>query len=110
MDIDSKRKISQLITAFENYALSDIRNTQKYDMPIASFILCVCFIDQISSFIYDQTIPGQKDSTSRSKKFIAEYLNKVSKKSYDKDDLIYLLRNKLVHNYSLKNPKSPKQV
>ena len=108
MDDISKQKISHIVTAFEKYALGDIKNVQKNKMPIAAFILCVCFIDQISGFVYDNKLKGQKDSTGRSKKFVSEYLNKVAQKPYDKDDIIDLLRNKLVHNYSLSDRKIPK--
>ena len=51
---------------------------------------------------------GQKTNTERSKKFVSEYLNKVSIKQYDKEALIDILRNKLVHNYSLSDRKRPK--
>jgi hypothetical protein len=89
--------------------LDDIKSYE-LGMPIASFILAVCFIDQVSGFVYDNNLPGQKDGTSRSKKFVEEYLNKVAAKPYNKNDLIELLRNKLVHNYSLHNKDNPTQV
>jgi len=101
------QKISFITTAFESYALADIRKVQKNNMPIAAFILGVCFIDQVSGFIYDSKKRGQRTNTDRSKKFVAEYLNKVASKPYEKDELIELLRNKLVHNYSLTNRKIP---
>ena len=108
MDNISKQKISYIATAFETYALGDIKKVQINKMPIAAFILSVCFIDQISGFIYDNRARGQKSNTDRAKKFVSEYLNKVSANPYDKDDLIELLRNKLVHNYSLSDRKMPK--
>lgn len=108
MDDISRQKISHIITAFETYALGDIRNVQQHQMPIAAFILCVCFIDQISGFIYDHKLKGQKTSTERSKKFVSDYLNNVALRLYDRDDIIDLLRNKLVHNYSLSDRKKPK--
>jgi hypothetical protein len=76
-------------------------------MPIASFILAVCFIDQLSGFIYKPQ-KGTKIHTERSKKFVSEYLNNVSQKPYNKDELIDLLRNLLVHNYSLTDRRKPK--
>jgi hypothetical protein len=109
MEITLGQKISDIITAFETYALGDIKNVKKHKMPIAAFILGVCFIDQVSGFIYDKRKPGQKSNSDRSKKFVSEYLNKVSIKPYDKDDLIELLRNKLVHNYSVTDNKTPKR-
>ena len=48
-----------------------------------------------------------KSNTGRSKKFVSEYLNKVSAKTYDEDTIIDLLRNKLVHNYSVGDNKIP---
>ena len=108
MDIEPGKKISYLITAFETYALGDIQVVQKNKMPIAALILSVCFIDQVSGFIYDNTIRGQKNNTERSKIFVSDYLNKVSAKPYDKDELIELLRNKLVHNYSISDRKNTK--
>lgn len=107
MDNTSEQKIFHIITAFETYALGDIKKVQINKMPIAAFILSVCFIDQVSGFIYDNSIRGQKKNTERSKKFVLEYLNKVSVKPYDKDALIELLRNKLVHNYSVSDKKIP---
>jgi hypothetical protein len=104
---EAAEKISYIITAFETYALGDIRKVQKNEMPIAAFILSVCFIDQISGFIYNAKKKGQRTNTERSKKFVAEYINKVASKAYDKDELIELLRNKLVHNYSLSDRKIP---
>jgi len=79
-------------------------------MPIASFILAVCFIDQVSGFVYHDKVKGKKKSTERCKKFVEEYLNKVAAKPYNKNDLIDLLRNKLVHNYSLYNKDNPAHV
>jgi hypothetical protein len=108
MDAQANDKISYIITAFETYALGDIRKVQRNEMPIAAFILGVCFIDQVSGFIYDPNKKGQRNNTDRSKKFVVEYINQVASKPYDKDELIELLRNKLVHNYSLADPNIPK--
>jgi hypothetical protein len=108
MDAETSKKISHIITAFETYALGDIRKVQRNEMPIAAFILGVCFIDQVSGFIYDRSKRGQKSNTERAKKFVDEYLNPVASKPYDKDELIELLRNKLVHNYSLSDRNIPK--
>ena len=102
------QKLKYIITAFETYALGDISNVRLHKMPIAAFILGFCFIDQVSGFIYDGNRPGQRNNTERSKKFVFEYLNKVSTKEYDKDALIDILRNKLIHNYSLSDRKRPK--
>ena len=106
--LNVEQKLTYIITAFETYALGDISNVRKYKMPIAAFILGFCFIDQVSGFVYDSTKKGQKNNTDRSKKFVTEYLNKVALNKYDKDALIDILRNKLVHNYSLSDRKRPK--
>lgn len=107
MNQEAAKKISYIITAFETYALGDIRKVQQNEMPIAAFILGVCFIDQVSGFIYNAKKRGQRTNTDRAKKFVEEYINKVASKPYDNDELIELLRNKLVHNYSLTDRKIP---
>ena len=96
-----------MITAFEGYALNDIRKNKEMKLPIAAFILSVCFIDQVSGFIYHNKI---KQGTERCKNFVEDYLNKVATKQYNKNDLIDLLRNKLVHNYSVSDIKKPKHI
>lgn len=108
MDKISEQKIKYIITAFGTYAIGDIANVRLHQMPIAAFILGFCFIDQVSGFVYDHSKKGQKKNTERAKKFVSEYLNKVSPKQYDKDALIDILRNKLVHNYSVTDRKRPK--
>lgn len=52
MDPVSEQKISNIITAFEGYALNDIRKNKEMRLPIAAFILAMCFIDQVSGFVY----------------------------------------------------------
>lgn len=106
--LNVEQKLNYIITAFETYALGDISNVRKHKMPIAAFILGFCFIDQVSGFVYDSSKKGQKTNTERSKKFVSEYLNEVALNNYDKDALIDILRNKLVHNYSLSDRKRPK--
>ena len=107
MSFTKEQKIQLIITAFETYALGDIKKIEKNGMPIAAMILSACFIDQVSGFIYDKSKSGQKNCTDRSKKFVREYLNKVSFKPYDEEDLIKLLRNNLVHNYSVSDRNKP---
>lgn len=108
MEETQEKKLNNIKKSFETYALNNIKDTQKFGMPIAAFILAVCFIDQVSGFIYKNNEKGQRTNTDRCKKFVSEYLNKVSKKPYDKKDLIDLLRNLLVHNYSLTDRRKPK--
>jgi hypothetical protein len=106
--LNIEQKLNYIITAFETYALGDISNVRKHKMPIAAFILGFCFIDQVSGFVYDSTKKGQKTNTDRSKRFVSDYLNKVALNKYDQDALIDILRNKLVHNYSVSDRKRPK--
>jgi len=87
--------IFEILHSFEKYNLRDIKEInskkQELEFTIAVFILCSCFIDQLSGFRY---------ATDRVKyrfiKFVREYLPQ-----YDAEELNNDLRNKLVHNYSL---------
>lgn len=85
--------IDQIIFSFTSYNLRDIREINAFttDFTIAEFILCSCFIDQISGFRYNITSVGK-----RYRDFVKEYLP-----IYDPDELYLDLRNKLVHNYSV---------
>lgn len=87
--------IDQIIHSFSKYNFRDIEeiNKNELDFTIAEFILCSCFIDQISGFRYDTDKVGK-----RYRLFIKEYLP-----SYNPDELYEDLRNKLVHNYSVGN-------
>jgi len=88
--------IDTIIGSLKGFALRDIQKIGKEDTVMASFILCACFIDQLSGFRYNGS--GEKEFTD----FIKEYLPK----KYDAKNLRYDLRNKLVHNYSLGNSYS----
>lgn len=83
--------IYHVIDSLKNIALSDIRKVSSEDNVLASFILCSCFIDQVSGFRYNQDAVK-----SRYQKFVGEYLPNYNPKKLYED-----LRNKLVHNYSL---------
>lgn len=85
--------IDSIIHSFRNYNLRDIKeiNSNVLDFTIAEFILCSCFIDQLSGFRYNKN--GVK---SRYVKFVKEYL-----RLYNAEELYEDLRNKLVHNYSV---------
>ena len=69
----------------------EINNNEKLEFTIAEFILCSCFIDQLSGFRYNTDRVGK-----RYRQFVKEYLPQ-----YNSDELYEDLRNKLVHNYSV---------
>jgi hypothetical protein len=85
--------VNKVIYSFSNFNLRDIIEINKceLDFTIAEFILCSCFIDQLSGFIYNTD--GVK---KRYIKFVNEYLP-----AYQSEELYEDLRNKLVHNYSV---------
>ena len=85
--------IDQITKSFSEYNLRDIKEINKsvLEFTIAEFILCSCFIDQISGFRYNIDKVGK-----RYKQFVQDYLP-----SYDPKELYQDLRNKLVHNYSI---------
>src|SRR5580698_2897595 len=88
--------LDQIEYSLRNYALRDIKVISNSDTVIACFMLCSCFIDQMSGFRYNRS--GVK---SRFLEFVNTYLKK-----YDPENLHSDLRNKLVHNYSLGNSYS----
>jgi|GEM_PF-4312590 len=82
--------LEEIITAFKEYALSDIKFNK--DRPIAAAILIACLLDQLSCFFYK----GGK-GRDRATKFIENYLPQ-----YKEIGLYDILRNPMVHNYSIK--------
>ncbi len=88
--------LDQIEHSLRNYALRDIKVISSGNTVIACFMLCSCFIDQMSGFRYNRS--GVK---SRFIEFVSTYLKK-----YDPEKLHSDLRNKLVHNYSLGNSYS----
>ena len=104
MTATEKQIINTIFHSLETYALGDIKFLQQNGKPIAAFILCTCFIEQVSHFVYG---PGGR-SSDKSIDFITEYLNKGKSVRYSANDLVEILRNKLVHNYSLSDRKNPK--
>jgi hypothetical protein len=86
--------IGQIINSFSNFNLRDIieiNNHEKLEFTIAEFILCSCFIDQLSGFRYNTDKVGK-----RYRQFVKDYLP-----NYNSTELYEDLRNKLVHNYSV---------
>src|SRR5215204_5369560 len=88
MDLTDDDKIAQIIKSFDDYAFNNIKDNK--ERPIAAFILCCCFIDQLAAFRYNS------DHNGRWEDFIKDYLP-----DYEGAQLYDTLRNKLVHNYSL---------
>ena len=105
-DKEKDKIIEDVIKAFGCYALGDIKYTAK-KKPLAAFILCTCFIDQISGFVYCST------KNDRAERFITQFMPQ-----YGGMNIYKSLRNKLVHNYSTEGyyrlsydkPKKSKQV
>jgi hypothetical protein len=82
--------IGNIVTAFEGYAMDDIRfNSIR---PISAGILIGCLLDQISGFFFQ----GGK-AVDRVNKFVDKYLSK-----YNKIRIYDILRNPMVHHYSIK--------
>ena len=103
MNLSDKQIIDIIFHSLETYALGDIKFLQEKQKPIAAFILCTCFIEQVSHFVYG---PGDRNS-DKAIEFIDEYLNNKKTIKYSAKDLVEVLRNKLVHNYSLSDRKNP---
>lgn len=87
------QKIADIITAFETYALGDIKHNIETHKPVAAFILSSCWIDQVALFVYNH---NEENLDQHYKSFIKTYLNK-----YVELDLYTNLRCKLVHSYSV---------
>jgi hypothetical protein len=82
--------LNEIEHSLRNYALSDIKESRKLNIMIASFILCSCFIDQMAAFRFG------KSGKDRYVAFVTEYLASYSGKGLKED-----LRNRLVHSYSI---------
>jgi hypothetical protein len=80
--------ISDIILALRSYALGDIKENIRF--PLTAFTLACCFLDQLAGFVYNS------DHNNRMRKLISQYLSRYS--SMNLDDV---LRNNLLHNYSL---------
>lgn len=95
-------KIDEIIVALGTYALGDIKYNiygiddceKKEPKPIAAFILCSCFIDQMAAFAYNHPINENEDYY---KKFIREYLPPY----YQAFKLYTELRCLIIHGYSI---------
>lgn len=101
MMLNEKQKIDIIFHSLETYALGDIKFLQQSGKPIAAFILCTCFIEQVSHFVYG---PGGRNK-DKAVDFINEFLNEGRNIKYSATELVDILRNKLVHNYSLSDTR-----
>src|SRR5689334_13470630 len=91
--MNDDQKIKTIIDSLRNFALRDIIVINQFadpEFPIAVFILCSCFIDQVSGFRYNN-----KQVACRYQQFINDYMPK-----YDAEKMYKDIRCKLVHNYS----------
>ncbi len=104
MTIEEKQIIGTIFHSLETYALGDIKFLQENNKPIAAFILCACFLEQVSHFVYG---PNGRNK-DKAVDFINEYLNEGRIIKYSASELVDILRNKLVHNYSLSDKRKPK--
>lgn len=79
--------------SFRSFALRDIQvlRTCNPPVPIAVFILCVCLIDQLAGFRFNNG-----STKSRFMDFVKRYMP-----GYNAESLAEDLRNKLVHTYSI---------
>lgn len=103
MTIEEDQIIKTIFQTLETYALGDIKFLQESKKPIAAFILCTCFIEQVSHFVYG---PNGRNK-DKAIDFINEYLNEGKAIKYSAIELVDILRNKLVHNYSLSDKRNP---
>jgi hypothetical protein len=82
--------IEYIISTFQNFALADIKFNR--DRPIAAALLSGCLLDQISGFLFED----KGKATDKARKFVKKYMP-----AYDEIRIYDILRNSLVHNYSL---------
>lgn len=86
---DVPQDINTILFSFERYALEDIR--QAKERPISTFILSICFIDQLSTFLYE----FKADDAKKPERFFAEFMPQ-----YAGINLFHKARHTIVHNYS----------
>ena len=89
--------IETIIHSLEQYAFTDIVKTLQLPITLATFTLCVCFIDVLSHHRYFDDKKKTKDKA----KFIAFIEDYFPDRYHGQVEDIYTsLRSKLVHNYS----------
>jgi len=65
---DTPQSVNTIIASFENFALSDIRYARS--RPIAAFILSICFIEQLSTFLFEL----KDDDSKKPERFLTDYM------------------------------------
>ena len=86
---DTPQSIETIIHSFEHYALGDIQHTKP--KSIATFILSICFIEQLSGFLYE----FHANDNNKPERFFTDYMPE-----YKGINLYHKARHTLVHNYS----------
>lgn len=89
---DTPQDIETIIKSLEKYALDDIRYVKP--KPIAAFILSICFIEQLATFLYE----FHADDGKKPERFFVDYMEE-----YKGLNLYHKARHTLVHNYSSRN-------
>ena len=89
--------LDQIRLSLKEYAFGDIKKSREKEMLIASFILCFCFIGQLSAYRYFKDRIENNDF-KKFKAFLKVYFNSAYEQHAD--ELYVDLRSKLVHNYS----------
>jgi len=85
-----EQTIEYIINTFQKFSLADIKYNK--DRPIAAALLSGCLLDQISGFLFE----NKGKATDKARKFVKKYMP-----AYDGIRIYDILRNSLVHNYSL---------
>ncbi len=107
MNKESNEIVEKINIAFKGFYLGDIEKSLDKEMLIATFILCICFIDAVSGFYcgieFKKTFNNGRvkyDNRKRFIKFCTDYLYRNVDKRYNPEQLFKELRNNIVHSYS----------
>jgi hypothetical protein len=97
--LTEKQKMQKIEKALVDFALGDIIFISDNGKPVAGFILCYCFIDQLAHLRYGKD-DSKKKNWQKFQSFVDNYINSETLKKYNSRHLWEDLRNKLIHNYS----------
>jgi hypothetical protein len=98
---DQEKDIRQIIFSFEEYGLGDIKKSLNQNMLIATFILCVCFVESMIQYRFYKEKHERGDSSKNWESFVNIYFSNQYQGMGK--SLCENLRNKIVHNYSGNN-------